>query len=97
MRNYPTVIEGKTDATVNSLVDFARKISQIRRDDISDFNNLPKRLITGRKVDKIPAGSTDVDEEQDKVNDINWTDTYIYICIDNAGTAEWRRVALDTW
>jgi hypothetical protein len=90
MRDYPKFLN---DDDVPSIV---RHIVQQRKSDISDFNNLKNVFISGRKVGKIPSGAADV-ADTDRIGDFNYTDEYIYICVDDSGTAAWRRAALSSW
>lgn len=89
MRPYP-----KPDVTTPE--DMLRFIARERDNDVQDFNNLPQLLVSGRKVGKVPTDSADVDPT-DRLNDINWDESYIYVLIDNAGTPEWRRASLASW
>lgn len=73
-----------------------QQICNIRKDDITQFQNLPNIFLYGRKVGKIPTASNDVTPE-DRVGDVNYTATFLYILIDNGGTAQWRRTALGAW
>lgn len=73
-----------------------RQITNIRKDDITQINNLVNVFISGRKVGKVPTSSADVDAT-DRLGDVNWDTSYIYILIDNSGTAEWRRASLGSW
>lgn len=78
------------------MLSFVRYICRTRDDDVTESANYPNVFIRGRLVGKIPTGSADVDST-DKIGDINFTDDYMYVLVDNSGTAEWRRVALGTW
>lgn len=82
--------------TADDVRELLQEIVRERRLDISDFNNLQNRFISGRKVNKIPAGASDV-VSTDKVGDFNYDASYIYVLVNNSGTAEWRRAALSTW
>lgn len=73
-----------------------RDITNIRKDDITQIQNLPNVFLAGRSVGKIPASSADV-TDGDKVGDQNYDASYIYILVDNAGTPVWRRAALASW
>jgi hypothetical protein len=64
--------------------------------DIAEFTNLNNVFIAGRKSGKIPSGSADI-AISDRVGDISYDANYLYIVIDDAGSAEWRRVALASW
>ena len=92
MRNFPR-LGHKTPSDIINTLDF---IVKVRKDDVADFNNLKNVFISGRKVAKIPAGASDI-VVTDTVGDFNYDTSYIYICVDNSGTAEWRRVAISSW
>lgn len=77
------------------ILGFCKDITRLRRQDVAEFNNLPNVFIEGRKVGKIPTGSSDT--TGDRVGDFNYDASYMYICVDNSGTAEWRRVAIGSW
>lgn len=89
MKDYPRY-NGPQDA--DSML---RYISKERKNDIRDFISLKDVFISGRKVDKIPTGSSDI-STSDRVGDFNYDASYLYLCIDNSGAA-WRRVSLSTW
>lgn len=67
-----------------------------RQTDVVEYNNLPQRFIGGRKVGKVPSASNDVAAD-DKLGDLNYDVDYLYILVDNAGTAEWRRFTGASW
>ncbi len=73
-----------------------REITNVRKDDIAQFRNLPEIFVSGRTVGKIPASSTDV-AASDRLGDRSNDDSFFYLLVDNAGTAEWRRVALGSF
>lgn len=81
--------------TNDDLLDFAKDVARKRQEDIAEFNNLPNVFINGRKVNKVPTGSTDIADS--RVGDFNFTVSFLYICVNNSGTAAWRRVALGSW
>lgn len=85
-----------TVSNLPELIEIVRYILKERRNDINDFENLKNVFISGRKVGKIPTGATDITND-DKVGDISYDASYLYIVVDNSGTAEWRRVALASW
>lgn len=93
MRNWPYFDEG---FKYEEAKDWMRQVSNLRKDDIDQFQNLPNILLTGRKVGKVPSASNDVAAE-DRLSDFNWTNSYLYILIDNAGTPEWRRATLSSF
>lgn len=68
-----------------------------RESDVQDFNGLNKKLIAGRRVlGRIPSSSSDILAD-DRIGDISYTTTFLYILMDNAGTPVWRRVALSSF
>lgn len=73
-----------------------RQICNIRKDDITQFGNLPEIFMSGRKVGKIPTGSTDI-AVTDRLGDFNYDASYWYQVVDDTGNARWRRIALATW
>lgn len=89
MKIWPTI------ASRDELLEFCKDITRLRRQDVAEFNNLPNVFIEGRKVGKIPTGSSDT--TGDRVGDFNYDASYIYICVNNGGTAAWRRVAIGSW
>lgn len=91
MQNYPRL----TRNDMSGVIDALRYIGRARESDITEFNNLNRRFIAGRKVDKIPSASSDVAESA--VGDFNVTKDYAYFCVDDAGSAVWRRIALSAW
>lgn len=92
MKTYPS-LKDKTANSIAAVIDF---ITRQRTFDVTEWNTLPSKYVLGRKVNKIPTGSADVDPS-DRLGDVNYTATYFYVLIDNAGTAEWRRAALSSW
>lgn len=81
---------------LEDLKEQVRQITNIRKDDISIISQITSSFVSGRKVGKIPTSSADV-VPSDKVGDINYTASFLYILIDNSGTPAWRRVALSAW
>lgn len=84
MRNYPDPKDGD---------EWKLDVTQQRRDDVQDFDDLPKRFVKGRLVSRIPATSLDV-LDTDKTGDIVFTDDFIYVLVLIAGVNEWRRADL---
>lgn len=76
--------------------EWLRQVSNIRKDDITQIQNLTNIFVSGRKVGKIPTGSADV-AATDRIGDVNYDASYYYILVDNSGTAVWRRIALGAW
>lgn len=92
LREYPNLnLDDEKDKAL-----FIREVANIRKDDITQFQNIQNTFIAGRKVGRVPSSSIDV-IDGDKVGDFNVTSTYAYFLIDNAGTGEWRRVAVSSW
>lgn len=83
-------------STLDDVQDIMRFITRERDADIINWNNLSQIFVGGRKVGKVPSSSNDVDPT-DKVGDLNYDADYLYILINDAGTAEWRRTALSSW
>lgn len=92
MQPYPKITSDDATDLYNAMA----FISRARINDITDWNNLENIFMRGRKVGKVPTGSADI-AATDKVGDFNYSTTYLYLCVDNAGTAVWRRVALSSW
>lgn len=92
LKEYP-YWEAETLEEIKSLL---RDIARIRKDDITQFQNLQSTFIAGRKVGRVPSSSADV-IDGDKIGDFNVTTTYAYFLVDNAGTGVWRRVAVSSW
>ncbi len=92
MKPYPKLVPS-TDEDIKEVL---RIIIENRGLDINEFTNLKNVFMAGRKSGKIPSGSADIDLS-DRVGDFNYDPDYLYLVIDNAGTAEWRRTALASW
>lgn len=91
MKTYPKM----QDQTLNEVIKVIEYITKERRNDVADFDNLINVFISGRKVGKIPTGSSDV-ADTDRLGDFNYDHSYAYLLIDNGG-ASWRRIHLNTW
>ena len=91
MKEFP-IINNEDD------VSFAvQEIVRLRNtEDVAEIANLPNVFIRGRKVGKVPSGSSDV-AATDAAGDFNYDASYIYILIDNSGTPVWRRATLGSW
>jgi hypothetical protein len=83
------------DTKSDTLLRFCQDIARTREEDIEDFNNLTNTFMRGRKVGKIPTGSSDV-ASADRIGDFNYDADYLYICVDDSGAA-WRRITLGSW
>lgn len=88
---YP-IIANDSNAVLKQ---FCQEITRQREQDVEDFNNLSNVFLKGRKVAKIPTGSTDT--SNDRIGDFNYDTDFIYVCVDDSGTAVWRRVAIGAW
>lgn len=85
--------------TIDDVVENLQEIARIREDeDISDFDNLTERFVTGRglfETRTAPSSASDVlatDQEGDIVND----NTYEYKLLNISGTGlRWDRRTLD--
>lgn len=92
LKDYP-YWEAESDKDIRTQL---RQICNIRKDDITQFQNLPNIFIGGRKVGKIPSSSTDA-AATDRIGDVNYDASYLYIFINDSGTPAWRRVTLGSW
>ena len=82
--------------TLDDIREVLRQVTNTRKDDITAISQITASFVSGRLVGKIPSSSTDV-QSTDKVGDISYNASYLYILIDDSGTPEWRRVALASW
>lgn len=92
MNPYPNFDQDNPDDVAR----FCTFVNRERGNDITQFNSIYQTFIMGRKVGKIPTSSADV-ATTDRLGDVNWTSSYLYILVDNSGTPSWRRVALSSW
>lgn len=97
MMSFPTISDSK-NATLKAWIDF---VSRARIADLTFFNGLPNTYVGGRKVLKVPASSSDITDPDGKIDsfvgDMNVTTGFAYFCVNNAGTAEWVRIAVGTF
>ena len=84
------------NVTDNNVTDTVQQICRLRLDDITDRNNFPNIFVSGRKVNKIPASSTDV-ATTDCTGDVNYDSNYFYYLVNVGGTNVWRRIASASW
>jgi hypothetical protein len=87
------VLMAPTNAAIASKL---QEMDRIREDDISNFENLPQLLVSGRKVQRIPANSGDV-LPADRVGDLNYDDDYLYLAVLSGSSLVWRRIGLSAW
>lgn len=92
MKTYPSL----TGNTLENAITVLREITRLRNQDITDFDNLQNRFWAGRKVGKIPSGSTDV-AATDKLGDFNYNDSYLYLLTESTSGAVWRRATLGSF
>jgi len=90
MQQFPKTV------TTDTVVDVVSQIVRLRDADIIDRNTFPSVFLSGRSVAKVPTSAADI-VATDRVGDFNVTTTYAYFCVDNAGSAVWRRVAVASW
>lgn len=83
--------------TLDDVIKVLEFIVKERKIDVGDFTNLKNIFISGRKVGKIPTGASDVNPDTDCVGDFNYNASFLYILVNNGGTAVWRRAALSTF
>ncbi len=81
---------------LTDIIEQLRQITSIRKSDITTISQITASFISGRKIGRVPSSSADV-LATDKVGDINYTASFLYILVDNAGTPVWRRTALSSW
>lgn len=91
MKQFPSIDLKVLDDVINLL----EYIRNERKNDVKDFDNIQNRFMSGRKVGIIPTGAATTSD--DRIGDFNYDENYIYIVVNNAGIAEWRRVAYTAW
>lgn len=89
---YPNV----TNPTLADVLTFCLEVARTREQDLQDFYNLPNVFVKGRKVDKVPTGSSDVTDE-DRAGDFNYDTSYMYVCVEDGSSVTWRRATLGSW
>ncbi len=92
MERFPEILSDNP----RHIADTLREITRIRGEDIGDWDDLSNRYMRGRKVEKVPSSSADV-ATTDREGDFNYSASFFYLCVNNAGTIAWRRIALTTW
>ena len=92
MKTYPRIQNTDT----RHIVEVLQYVSRERDADIAEWNNLSNVFMSGRKVGKVPTSSTDV-AAPDRIGDFNYSASYLYLAVDNAGSLAWRRIALASW
>lgn len=89
LKTYPVLREDTIEDAANVL----REIIRTRQSDISEIESIKNRFVSGRKVTRTPSSSSDV-QSTDRVGDMSFSASYMYIVVDNSGTLVWRRVSL---
>lgn len=92
MQSYPKHITEEP----KDLAYVLKIISRLREEDITDRDSFDSVYMRGRKVGKIPIGSSDV-IAADREGDFSFDANYMYLLVNNSGTAEWRRISLGSW
>jgi hypothetical protein len=72
-----------------------RQIANIRKDDITQIQNLASIFLGGRLVGKIPANSADV-APTDRINDVSRDNTNTYV-LQNAASPQWIKYTGSTF
>lgn len=88
--SYPNIPVRPSDDDVHGWVRFA---TRERATDLQDYNNLDS---TRSRVYSAPSSSTDM-RGTEKVGDVAADSSYFYVVVDNAGSLEWRRVAVSSF
>jgi hypothetical protein len=91
MRIYPTLSDD-SNASLKEVLDF---IIRERGRDVQDFGNLPSTFIGGRKVNKIPSGTTDI--VGSFVGDFSATTAGVFIAVNESSTVSWRKLTSSTF
>lgn len=96
-RKFPLLFAKENDPDVlKQIIDVLVEIISVREEDIGDFDNLQSIFMRGRKVGKTPSSSADV-ADTDREGDFNYSTSFFYLAVNNAGTLVWRRIALSSW
>lgn len=90
-RLYKTINQ---NAQLLEIREWIREATRNRRFDLQDYDN----QIANNPVifDDVPTSSSDL-VGTEKAGDIAADASFLYIVIDNAGTLEWRRVAISSF
>ena len=82
--------------TPQELEDWIRDVTRLRQlEDLPDYTNLPNIFISGRSVSRTaPTSNSDIDAS-DVVGDWLYNGGYLYICVDDSGTAKWGRITVN--
>lgn len=81
------------NAFLEEILDWIRDATRNRRFDLDDYNN---QDTTAPKIYNTPASSSDL-RGTEKPGDIATDANYVYVVVNNAGTLQWRRVAISTF
>lgn len=92
MKTYPVVSKDE-----KNIPDIIRQIVRTRNfQDIPDRDNFNNIFIQGRSTNRVPSGTADV-LDTDRIGDFFATASYLYILVNDSGTAKWIRYAGGTW
>jgi hypothetical protein len=86
MIEYPSILNEQETAS------WIRQVTELRNQDVADWNNLSELYMRGRKTEKTPASSTDTTDC--KPGDFNYDSDYFYICVEDSGSLSWRKIPL---
>lgn len=85
------------DTDGKNIENVVRQIVRTRNfQDIPDRDNFNNIFLQGRSTNRQPSGTADV-ILTDKVGDFFATASYLYILVNDSGTAKWIRYAGGTW
>lgn len=93
---YTNLTQNRPLEDIKLLEDFRTWIinaTRLRQFDIQDFD---KQTAENPRIFDAPSSSTDT-VGTEKVNDVAADSSFLYVIIDNAGTLEWRRVAISSF
>jgi len=71
-----------------------RDIINKRQEDVARLSGIEGLNASLRKVNKIPAASTDIVGGVDNLGDFNYDASYLYIVVNSGGALAWRRITL---
>lgn len=81
------------NAQMPEILDWIRDATRNRRFDLDDYNRQDTTLPV---IFDAPSSSSDIIGTE-KAGDISADANFLYIVVDNAGTLEWRRVAISSF
>lgn len=81
------------NAGIEDVIKWIENATRDRGIDIDDYNN---QVASNPIIFSAPSSSTDITGAE-KVGDIAADASYFYVVVDNAGSLEWRRVAIGSF